>query len=64
MVWAVGAEGDDRLHGYAAQSGAVVYNGGTAGDQMQNVRHMSTILVAHGRFYIASDNRIYAFGPR
>jgi hypothetical protein len=64
IVWAVGAEGDNRLHGYAAQNGAVVFNGGTAGDQMQGVRHMSTILVAHDRFYVASDNRIYAFALR
>ncbi len=64
IVWAVGAEGDNRLHGYAAQSGAVVFNGGTANDQMQGVRHMSTILVAHDRFYIPSDNRIYAFALR
>ncbi|HTA40698.1 MAG TPA: hypothetical protein VK760_16565 [Candidatus Acidoferrales bacterium] len=64
IVWAVGAEGDDRLHGYSAQNGAAVYDGGTANDQMQNVRHMSTILVAHGRFYIASDNRLYAFALR
>ena len=64
IVWAVGAEGDNRLHGYAAQNGAAVYNGGTGNDQMQNVRHMSTILVAQGRFYIASDNRIYAFAQR
>jgi outer membrane protein assembly factor BamB len=64
IVWAVGAEGDNRLHGYAAQNGAVVFSGGTANDQMQNVRHMSTILVAHDRFYVASDNRIYAFALR
>jgi outer membrane protein assembly factor BamB len=64
IIWAVGAEGDNRLHGYAAQNGAVVFNGGTANDQMQNVRHMSTILVARGRFYVASDNRIYAFALR
>jgi outer membrane protein assembly factor BamB len=63
IIWAVGAEGDNRLHGYAAQNGAVIYSGGSTNDQMQNVRHMSTILVANGRFYIASDNRIYAFAP-
>jgi outer membrane protein assembly factor BamB len=64
IVWAVGAEGDNRLHGYAAQNGAVVFNGGAANDQMQGVRHMSTILVARDRFYVASDNRIYAFALR
>jgi outer membrane protein assembly factor BamB len=64
IVWAVGAEGDDRLHGYAATTGAVIYAGGGSSDGMQNVRHMSTILAAQGRFYIPSDDRIYAFSPR
>jgi hypothetical protein len=63
IVWAVGAEGDDRLHGYEASSGAVVYAGGGSNDAMQNVRHMSTILAAQGRFYVPADNRIYAFTP-
>jgi hypothetical protein len=32
-----------------------------SGGAMSNLRHFQTILAAGGRFYIASDNRIYAF---
>jgi tRNA G46 methylase TrmB len=28
---------------------------------MENLRHFQTILAAGGMFYVASDNRIYAF---
>lgn len=61
IVWATGAEGDNLLHGYDAAGGAVVFGGGN--QSMQNLRHMTTILVAHGRIYVASDNRVYAFVP-
>jgi hypothetical protein len=63
IVWMAGAEGDNRLHGFAASNGAVIYDGGSSNDAMQNLRHMSTILAAQGRLYIPSDNRIYAFAP-
>jgi hypothetical protein len=57
IVWVTGAEGDDLLHGFDALTGASVFSGGA----MSNLRHFQTILAAGGRFYIASDNRIYAF---
>ena len=63
IVWAVGAEGDEQLHGYAAANGAVVFGGGGSANTMQNVRHMSTILAAQGHLYVPSDGRIYAFTP-
>jgi hypothetical protein len=65
IVWAVGAEGDGRLHGFRGDTGEEVYAGGTASDGMTGLRHFATILVAAGRFYIAGDGRIFAFGlPR
>jgi hypothetical protein len=59
IVWAVGAEGDDRLHGFRGDTGEEIYAG--AGDGMSGLRHFATILVAAGRFYIAGDGRIFAF---
>jgi PQQ enzyme-like repeat protein len=62
IVWAVGAEGDDRLHGFRGDTGEEIYTGSGAGDGMSGLRHFATILVAAGRFYVAGDGRIFAFG--
>jgi hypothetical protein len=61
VVWAVGAEGDDRLHGFRGDTGEEIYAGGGANNRMTGLRHFATILVADGRMYIAGDGRIYAF---
>jgi outer membrane protein assembly factor BamB len=61
IVWAVGAEGDDRLHGFRGDTGEEIYAGAGTGDGMTGLRHFATILVAAGRFYIAGDGRIFAF---
>ena len=60
-MWVTGAEGDNRLHGFRADTGTAVFDGGTAGEQMANLRHFSTILAAEGRLYVPADGRIYAF---
>ncbi len=61
IVWAVGAEGDDRLHGFRGDTGEEIYAGAGTGNGMNGLRHFATILVAAGRFYIAGDGRIFAF---
>src|SRR5256886_11289477 len=64
IVWAVGtgATGDQRLHGYDGDSGAVVYAGGGANETMAGTRSYSTTgIVARGRIYVATDNKVYAF---
>jgi outer membrane protein assembly factor BamB len=61
IVWAVGAEGDDRLHGFRGDTGEEIYAGAGTRDGMTGLRHLATILVAAGRFYIAGDGRIFAF---
>jgi hypothetical protein len=58
MVWAVGAEGDNELHGFDVQNGNVVFSGS---DIMNGLHHFQTILATHKRFYIGADNTIYAF---
>jgi outer membrane protein assembly factor BamB len=60
-VWCVGSEGDQRLHGFDGDTGAVVYSGGGSNELMTGTRHMQTAIVAHGRIYVANDNRVYAF---
>lgn len=59
IVWVVGAEGDNLLHGFNAQNGKVVFSGGNA--VMSGLRHFQTILATERRFYVAADNKVYAF---
>jgi outer membrane protein assembly factor BamB len=62
IVWVVGSEGDQRLHGYDGDTGAVVYNGGGANELMAGNRRFNTAIAARGRIYVAADNKVYAFG--
>jgi hypothetical protein len=64
IVWMVGAEGDDRLHGFRGDTGAPVFAGGGPAEAMQGLRHFVTILATDGRLFVAADNRIYAFAPK
>jgi hypothetical protein len=61
IVWGLGAEGDQRLHGFDGDTGNVVFNGGGPNEVMAHTRHFSTAIVARGRIYVATDNLIYAF---
>jgi hypothetical protein len=58
IVWVVGAEGDDKLHGYNGDTGAVVYTGT---DQMSGTRKWNSGMVARGSIYVANDNKVYKF---
>ena len=59
---AVGAEGDDRLHGFRGDTGEEIFTEAATGDGMTGLRHFATILVAGGHFYIAGDGRIFVYG--
>jgi hypothetical protein len=61
IVWVVGAQGDQRLHGYNGDTGAVVYAGGGANELMTGTRKWNSGIVARGSIYVANDNRVYAF---
>jgi hypothetical protein len=64
IVWTVGTgtNGDQRLHGYDGDTGAVVYAGGGANELMAGTHSYSTTgIVARGRMYVATDNKVYAF---
>jgi PQQ-like domain len=61
IVWSVGAEGDNRLHGFRGDTGQPVF----ASDPLPGLRHFVTILAAAGRLYVAGDGQVFAFGlPR
>jgi len=62
IVWVVGASGDQRLHGYNGDTGAEVFTGGGANELMAGTHSYSTTgIVANGRIYVATDNKVYAF---
>ena len=61
IVWAVGAEGDNRLHGFRGDTGAIVFSGAGSGDAIGLVRRFQTLIAAGERLYIAGDRQVYAF---
>jgi hypothetical protein len=67
IVWVVGTEdhanpGDQRLHGYDGDTGAVAFSGGGANELMAGTHFYSTTgIAARGRIYVAGDNKVYAF---
>jgi PQQ enzyme repeat len=61
IVWVVGSQGDQRLHGYDGDTGNVVYAGGGTNELMTGTRKFNTGIAARGRIYLASDNKVYAF---
>jgi PQQ enzyme repeat len=62
IVWVVGASGDQRLHGYDGDTGTVVYAGGGTNELMAGTHSYSTTgIVARGRIYVATNNKVYAF---
>ena len=61
IVWVVGTGGDQRLHGYNGDTGAVIYAGGGANELMTGTRQWNTGIAARGRIYFGADNKIYAF---
>ncbi len=58
IVWVVGAQGDQRLHGYNGDTGAVIYAGT---DVMTGTRKWNSGIAARGSIYVANDNKVYAF---
>jgi hypothetical protein len=61
IVWVAGTNGDQRLHGYNGDTGAVVYAGGGTNELMSGTRQWNTGIVARSRLYFAADNKVYAF---
>jgi hypothetical protein len=61
IVWVVGAQGDQRLHGYNGDTGAVIFAGGGANELMTGTRKWNSGMVARGSIYGANDNKVYKF---
>jgi hypothetical protein len=62
IVWVTGSEGDEKLHGFDGDSGAVVFAGGGDAETMSaGVRRYVTPIAAKGRIFVGGDGRVYAF---
>jgi hypothetical protein len=57
IVWILGAEGDDRLHGFKGDTGEELF----ASDALAGLRHFQTLIATHDRLYVGADGRVYAF---
>ncbi|MBV8089797.1 MAG: hypothetical protein JO139_09525 [Alphaproteobacteria bacterium] len=61
VVWILGAEGDERLHGYRGDTGEPLFTGGGPQDTMPGLRHFQDLLATHDRLFVGADGRLYAF---
>ena len=61
IVWIANVEGDGKLYGYNGDTGATIFAGGGANEQMTGTRQWNTGMVARGRIYFGADNKVYAF---
>lgn len=61
IVWMLGAEGDNRLHGFKGESGEPVLAGKAPQETMTGLRHFQTLIATDERLYVGADDRIYAF---
>jgi outer membrane protein assembly factor BamB len=59
IVWIVGAEGDNQLHGFKGDTGERLYTGPS--QPMAGLRHFQTLIATEDRLYVAADGGIYAF---
>jgi hypothetical protein len=58
IVWIVGAEGDEKLHGFRGDTGQELFKG----DPLPGLRHFVAVLAAAGRLYVAGDGQVFAYG--
>jgi hypothetical protein len=60
IVWMVGAEGDDRLHGFKGDTGEPL-PAGEAGMRMPGLQHFQTLIAARDHLYVTAEGRVFAF---
>ena len=52
IVWVAGVQGDQRLHGYDGDTGAVIYAGGGTNELMTGTQQWNTGIAARGRILL------------
>ena len=61
IVWIVGAEDSNRLRGFRADTGAVVFAGGGPAEAMSEVRRFQTPIAVGRHVYVVADQHVYAY---
>lgn len=59
VVWMLGAEGDNQLHGFRGDTGEPLFASGP--DIMSGLHHFQSLIATKDRLYVSADGRIYAF---
>jgi len=59
VVWIVGAEGDNRLHGFRGDTGELLFDGGA--NVIGGLHHFQTLIATEDRLYVSADGQVYAF---
>jgi hypothetical protein len=57
IVWILGAEGDERLHGFRGDTGEVLFTS----PPLAGLRHFQTLIATDNRLFVGADDRLYAF---
>jgi outer membrane protein assembly factor BamB len=60
LVWAVSAEGTNRLFAFDGDTGDVVFGGGGDAEKMGAVYHWTSPIEASGRFIVGGNGVVYA----
>lgn len=58
IVWILGAEGDNRLHGFRGDTGESLFTGPPL---VAGLRHFQTLIAADNSLFVGADGRLYAF---
>jgi len=58
IVWILGAEGDNRLHGFRGDTGEPLFSSPSL---VAGLRHFQTLIAADRRLFVGADGRLYAF---
>jgi len=61
IVWGIGSEADQRLHGFDGDTGTTIFSGGGASELMAGTRRFNTGIAARGHIYVANDSKVYSF---
>jgi len=59
IIWIVGAEGDNRLHGFRGDTGEPILD--RPGPAMSGLHHFQTLIATKDRLYVGADGQVYAF---